>query len=206
MNWHPAQLVEVALGHLTADLCSSTPGSSMCILETLNPARYLRIWGPSLLAVVRTCSVFTIFCSPTRTGLLSQGEFLAENGHLAPGLLPEDPEPQLPVRNELVRPVEGEQVLKMAMPRSKGLRRRFSDRPGRSSGCPANSVASAPYHALVIGSNDEDMALSYNVMVHDTDGRRADGGAAGADLCGTPPSLRRGHLHGLRSVRGRRYR
>lgn len=74
---------------------------------------------------------------------------------------------RLPVRDGIVAPdgSNGE-FMKMAMPKPEGgFAVGFLVGVGAPLGGLSSSVASEPYHTLVIGSNDEDMAIAYNRMV-----------------------------------------
>lgn len=73
----------------------------------------------------------------------------------------------LPVKDgSIILPPDDHRVLKMAMPRSKGgFEVGFLTGIEAPLGGLSTSVASCPYHTLVIGRSDQDMAQSYNRMV-----------------------------------------
>lgn len=184
-------------------------------MATLNPARYFRI--EEQIGAIAPGRYADILClddllQPRPSWVMAQGQIVARKGRVAPGWLPQGPEPQLPAykpfvmlasptdfkvttdrtgevlapaieivdrtvtrRVDLRLPVMdgvvvshsgANRVMKMAVPRpGGGFAISFLVGVGAYLGAMSSSMASEPYNTLMIGSNDDDMAVAYNHMV-----------------------------------------
>jgi len=206
-------------GHLnqviTTALELGLPAVEVYRMATLNPARYMGLERQvGAIAPGRQADLLCLnsLNEPRPRWVISSGQWIAKDGQLLNGFLPEAAahmlpaylpaekevsvsdfqiscdrqksamvpaielvnqtvtrrrDLQLPVKyGRIVLPEHNRQTLKIAMPKPEGgFAVGFLVGFDAPLGGLATSVASCPYHTLVIGANDQDMAQAYNRMV-----------------------------------------